>query len=226
MTTRADFLSGVRLELQDPGPANYVWSDALLQAFLRDGLNRLSLDLPPLKEITLAAVPGQRDYPVLPGTLALGAGGLEEVQFPAGVVVPPGATGPQYGGATYLVSSNFQAFEQRWELITGAGDSNILRFRYALTQTGNIVIRAFTVYTMPASDAAALDVNGQDEVALKWAVCRQALGWLEENRGKRQGGSLAEGLRVSGYFQQLYEAAISGRKRARGISSGKVVVDG
>lgn len=226
MTTRVDFLSGIRLELQDPGPTNYVWSDALLQAFLRDGLNQLSLDLPPTKEISLAAAIGQRDYTIAPGTLALGAGGILEVQFPVGIVVPRGATGPQFVGATALASTNFQAFEQRWELLAGAGDSNVLRFRYALTQTGSITVKALTVYTVPASDAAALDVNVQDEVALKWAVCVRAMNWLEETRGKRQGGTVPGFRGASGYYKRMYEAAISGRKKARGILSGKVVVDG
>lgn len=226
MTTRATFLSGVRTELQDPGPVNYVWPDTLLQAFLVDSLNQLSLDLPPVKEITLAAVAGQRDYVIAPGTLALGQGGLTEVQFPVGVVVPEGSTGPQYVGATALASSDFQAFDQRWELLAGAGDVNTLRFRYALAQTGNIVVRAFGVYTLPASDGATLDVNALNETALKWAVCARALGWLEETRGKRQGG-VVPGFRGStGYHRRLYEAAIHDRKRARGIISGKVVVDG
>ncbi len=226
MTTRADFLSGVRLELQDTGPASYVWSDALLQAFLKDGLTRLSLDLPPIREITLAAVVGQRDYPILPGTLALGAGGLVEAQFPAGLVVPRGATGPQYGGGTYPASSDFQAFEQRWELLAGAGDSNILRFRYALAQPGDIVVKAFSVYTLPASDTASFDVNARDEGALRWAVCWRAAGWLEETRGKCQGGRLEEGQSLSGYFRLLYDEAILRRKKAGGIISGKVVLDG
>lgn len=226
MTTRAEFLSGVRLELQDPGPANYVWSDVLIQAFLKDSLGQLSLDLPPIKEITLAAVAGQRDYPILPGTLALGAGGVLEVQFPAGVVVPRGATGPQYVGATYLASTDFQAFDQRWDLLAGAGDSNVLRFRYAPTQTGNILIKAFSVYTVPSSDASVLDVNVQDETALKWAVCARALGWLEETRGKRQGGNVPGFSGASGYYESLYDGAILGRKRARGVLSSKVVVDG
>ncbi|MBN9387848.1 MAG: hypothetical protein J0I20_07360 [Chloroflexi bacterium] len=226
MTTRADFLSGVRVELQDPGPTNYTWSDALLQAILKDGLAQLALDLPPLKEIILAAVVGQRDYILLPGTLALGSGGIAEVQFPVGFVVPEGKTGPQYAGATYLAASDFQPFEQRWELIAGAGDSNILRFRYALAQTGNIIVRAFTVYTAPANDAATLDVNGRDEVALKWAVCARALNWLEETRGKRQGSRVVEGQSPGDYYTRLYEAAIRARRKARGIVSGKVVVNG
>lgn len=226
MTTRADFLSGVRLELQDPGPTNYIWSDALLQAFLRDGLDRLGLDLPPLKETILAAVVGQRDYTISPGTLALGPWGIAEVQFPVGFLVPVGATGPQYVGATYLASSNFQAFDQRWELLAGVGDSNILRFRYALAQTGNIVVRAFTVYTVPANDAAALDVNGRDEVALKWAVCARAMGWLEETRGKRLGDRASESRCPSNYYNQLYDAAIRARRKARGIVSSKAVVNG
>jgi hypothetical protein len=226
MTTRADFLSGVRLELQDPGPTTYIWSDGLLQAFLKDGLAQLALDLPPLKELTLAAVVGQRDYTLAPGLVALGEGGLAEVQFPAGVVVPGGKTGPQSEGAVYLAASDFQAFEQRWELMAGAGDSNILRFRYALAQSGNIVVRAFTVYTVPANDAATLDVNGRDEVALKWAVCGRAMAWLEEMRGNRQGGRVGDAQSPSEYYTRLYEAAIRARRKARGIVSSKVVVNG
>ncbi len=226
MTTRASFLSGVRMELQDPGPVNYVWPDGLLQTFLSDGLNQLGLDLPPVKEVTLAAVVGQRDYVIGPGTLALGPGGITEVQFPVGVVVPKGATGPQYGGATYLVSSNFQAFDQCWELMASAGDVNALRFRYSLTQTGNIVVRAFSTYTLPLSDSAVLDVNVLNEVPLKWAVCARALDWLEEVRGKRQGGNVPGKRGASGYYKRLYEAAIQDRKKARGVLSSKVVVNG
>lgn len=226
MTTRLEFLNGVRLELQDPGPVNFVWSDALLQVFLGEGLSQLALDLPPVQEISLASVVGQRDYVIAPGTLLLGPGGIIEIQFPAGIVIPQGATGPQYAGVIYQTSSSYQAFEQCWEHIPKAGDVNILRFRYGLAQAGNILVKAYTTYSVPVSDSAVLTVNVFNEIALKWAVCARALGWLEETRGKRQGAGLPGTLAASGYYKRLYETAIQARKRARGVLSGKVVVDG
>jgi hypothetical protein len=216
--------------LQDIGPVNFVWSDAVLQGYLNDGLYQLAIDLAPVKEISIAAVVGQRDYVIAPGTLALGPGGIIGVQFPVGYVIPEGNTGPQYEGASYSGSSNFQAFDQCWELLPGAGDVNTLRFRYGLAQTGNIVVRAFTTYTLPTGDASVLDVNAFDEVALKWAVCGRAMAWLEEVRGKRQGGAVAGNRGTQwvpgSYYRRLYEAAIVARKRAKGVVSSKVVVDG
>jgi hypothetical protein len=211
--------------LQDAGPVNYVWSDSLLQALLNEGLDRLSLDLPPVAEITLAAVVGQRDYVIAPGTLSLGPGGVSNVQFPAGYVIPQGPTGPQYVGSTYLASSTFQAFNQCWELISGAGDVNTLRFRYGLTQVGSIVVRAFTTYTLPTGDSSVLDLNIFDEATLKWAVCAGAMGWLEQARAKRQGGSGPGNRESSDYYRHLYAGAVQARKRARGIISSQVVID-
>lgn len=227
MTTRLGFLTGIRTELQDPGPTNFVWSDAVLQSYLNDGLYQLAIDLAPVKEVSLAAVVGQRDYIIAPGTLALGPGGISNVQFPPGYVIPEGPTGPQYVGASYLASSTFQAFDQCWELISGAGDVNTLRFRYGLTQAqaGNIVVRAFTTYTLPTTDGSVLDLNVFDEVALKWVVCARAMAWLEEVRGKRAGGNVPGNRGPSGYYKRLYDAAIAARKRAKGIISSQVVVD-
>jgi hypothetical protein len=62
MATRLQFLTGIRTELQDIGPVNFVWSDAVLQGYLNDGLYQLAIDLAPVKEISIAAVVGQRVY--------------------------------------------------------------------------------------------------------------------------------------------------------------------
>jgi hypothetical protein len=221
MTTRIQFLSGVRAELQDAGPVNYVWSDSLLQAFLNEGLNRLSLDLPPVAEITLAAVMGQRDYVLGPEI-----GWLIAVEFPAGCGIAPGNTGPQYGGVSPLAAGDYQPFEQRWELINGLGDLHTLRFRYGLTQTGDIVVRALTTYSLPAADSSVLDLKAFDEAALKWAVCARAVGWLEEARAKRQGGSGPGSRESSDYYRHLYAGAVQARKQLKGIGSSQVVVDG
>jgi hypothetical protein len=131
-----------------------------------------------------------------------------------------------YGGGNPLAAGGFQPFEQRWEFIREAGDHNTLRFRYGLAQTGDIMVRAFTTYTLPTADSSVLDLNALDEAALKWEVCARAVGWLEEGRAKRQGGGRPGRQESSGYYRHLYAGAVQARKQLKGIGSSQVVVNG
>jgi hypothetical protein len=226
MTTLGSFRAAVRVELQDPGPT-FVWSDAQLNGYVNDGLNQLSIDLPPLKLKTLAAVVNQRDYILSFATDPVGPRGIHSVEYPVGFVKPQGDTSNQYYGAMGASGSTYQnAYDQCWELIEQAGDSQILRFRYNLTDTQNMLIKYWSIYTLPTGDASVLDVSVFDEVALKWFSCWRALAWLDEVRGKRSGQSVAGNRGSQGYYQRLYNGAIQARKTAAGVKTGRLVVEG
>jgi hypothetical protein len=219
MTTLLTFRTQLRTELQDPGPT-FVWSDAQLNGYINDGLNQLSIDLPPLKLKTQAAVNGQRDYTLAFASDPVGPRGIHSVEYPVGFVKPQGDTSLQYFGAVGAASSTyFNAYDQCWELIEQAGDSQILRFRYNLTDTQNMLIKYWSIYTLPTGDAAVLDVSVFDEVALKWFSCGRALAWLDEVRGKRSGQSVAGNRGSQGYYQRLYNSAIQARKTAAGVKT-------
>jgi hypothetical protein len=190
---------------------------------LEAAINQLALDLPPQKEFTLAAVVGQRDYTIPTATCYVGQAGLISVQFPAGYVVKQGSTDPQIGVESYAGTSYFG---QRWEYIERPGDVQVLRFRNALTQTGNITVRAWSVYSQPAADSDVLDVSVLDEICLTWRVCYLAHKWLDEKRGKVSGQSVAGFRGSQGEYNRLYLQALAARRRGGGIRSSEVVLNG
>jgi hypothetical protein len=222
MTTRAQFVTKVRVELDDTS-GSPVWAAATLNQLLEDGINQMSLDLPPQKEFTLAAVVGQRDYTIPTATCLIAQAGLISVQFPAGYVVKQGNTDFQLSES---YSSSATAYAQRWEYIERPSDVQILRFRNALTQTGNITVRAWSSYSQPAADSDVLDVSQSDEVLLKWKVCYLAHKWLDEKRGKVSGQSVAGFRGPQGEYNRLYLGALAARRRGGGIKSSQVVVNG
>ena len=227
MTYRSEFISLVRAELADPAGANAVWGDGLLMAFMGDAYNGLSTDLPPVGEVTLAAVAGQTDYPLEANRV--GPGGVISVQYPSGQTLRPVNSAERQPAIfpTVTGQSSWQPYEQGWELIGDFnGSGQLLRFRYPTNVAGSIVVRFYTYYVVPVTDGAVLNLNPFDEVALKWAVCERAMAWLEETRAKRQGGSVAGNRGSQGYYHRLYGAAVAARRRAMGIKVSKVVMNG
>ena len=228
MTARYPFLLKVRGKLNDTS-ANPVWSDALLETFIDDGLVRLSVDWPAVQQLTLAAVAGQRDYPIDPAAYPVGPGGIMRVEYPVGSLVPPGNTAIQYlsllGG-----SGDGLSFGQCWEFLRQADEVNpqLLRFRYGLApaEADSIGVTYYGYYSLAADDDAVLQVSGLAEQALKWAVCARAMSWLEQQRGKRQGGNGTSRDGTAGYYLRLYQETVAKQQTARGILSSKVVVDG
>lgn len=222
MTTRAQIITTIRTELDD-GSGSPLWSAAQLNQFLGDAINQFSLDVTPQKEFTIAAVVGQRDYTIPTATCWVGPGGLISVQFPAGYVIKQGDTNAQIDVSSYT-GSGF--YGQRWEYIERPNDVQVLRFRNTLTQTGNITVRAWSSYALPAADSDVLEVSQTDEICLKWRVCYLAFKWLEERRGKVSGQSVPGFRGSQGEYARLYRDALAARRRAAGIKSSQVVVNG
>ncbi|HEX2909382.1 MAG TPA: hypothetical protein VH186_01145 [Chloroflexia bacterium] len=227
MTLRGDFLSKVRTELGDTDATAPVWSADLLAQFLEDGLFQLGIDLPPLKEYSLPAVVGQRDYVLDPAELVVGPGGVLKVEVD-GVEVSPGESYSLYPTSLFCYSG--LPFDNRWEFFRLGGQPSgqqMLRFRYALSRAGTITVRAYSVYSLPASDGEAFsDLTAADEQLLKWLVCWRAYAWLDEQKGKRSGQSVAGSRGSQGYYQRLYNTALASRQRAEGVKSYKVVLNG
>lgn len=222
MTTRAQFRQTVRDELADPGPT-YVWGDSLLNGFINEAIGQLSVDWPLIKFWSTAGVVGQRDY-TIPAAQLVGPRGIHSVEYPAGFLLPQGDTSAQYEGVVNS-SPPQQTYEQRWEFIRSAGDSQKLRFRYNLADTQTIQVQFYGVYTSLAADTDVLDVSGLDEAALKWATCYRAMAWLDEVRGKRSGQSVAGNRGSQGYYQRLYNQAIAARKTAKGVGVYRLEVE-
>lgn len=222
MTTRAQLITKIRTELDDSS-GSPLWSAALLNQFLENAINQFSLDFPPHKEFTIAAVIGQRDYTIPIATCLISEGGIISVQFPAGYVIKQGNTDPQVSNTNY---SGTVSYAQRWEYIERPSDVQVLRFRNALTQTGNITVRAYSSYLQPAADTDVLDLSTTDETAIKWLVCSYSARWLEDKRGKMSGTTVPGFRGTSGDFSRMYNQALAARRRAGGIKSGQVVTNG
>jgi hypothetical protein len=222
MTTRAQFITKVRIELDDSS-GSPLYSAAQLNQFLENAINQFSQDMPPQKEFTLAAAIGQRDYTIPAATCLIANGEIISVEFPAGYPIKQGTTVPQFDSSTY---SGASYYAQRWEYIERPGDVQVLRFRNALTATGNITVRAKSSYSQPAVDADVLDLSATDEAAVKWLVCSFAAKWLEDRRGKISGTTVPGFRGASGDFNRLYTQALATRRRATGVKSSQVVTNG
>jgi hypothetical protein len=113
MTTRAQFITKVRTELDDTS-GSPLWSATLLNQFLENAINQFSQDMPPEKEFTIAAVLNQRDYTIPTATCLIGEGGIISVQFPAGYLIKQGNTDAQVSNSNF---SGTVSYAQRWEYI-------------------------------------------------------------------------------------------------------------
>lgn len=228
MTTRLDIINRVRLELGD-GVAPYVWADALLQEYVREAVREWSLVRPARRQVSLVGTVGQRDF-------SLGAevvpNGVVSVEWPAGVLVPVGATQPESPRWSWELGagpSQIWFYEQAFELVEN-GTGSVVRLRYGLPPEGvgqAVVVTYLGYYAAPQQDGDILEVAQADEVALVWFVCGRAYRWLDEQRSKRgvavMGGGSAKGGLAASDYEQRYASVAASRWRMRGLRSGVVL---
>ena len=236
MTTRSDLRARIRVELNDPlVSGSSVWPDTLLNGWLDEALNQLSVDFPPLVRLVLVAVAGQREYslaayltqaPLLPGT-------VRSVECPAGQRLPRGEVrdrlvGPDAAvGTPYGTDTHSQIYRNCWELEPWLVTNPVLVFRYPPVAVGgrsdqSIVLWVAGAYLSPLPlDSTVLDVAAYDEILLVYYVCGRAVSWLALQRGKR-GDAVAGRNRTDNavYYERMYESGIKLRKQAKGIKSG------
>ncbi|NWJ95063.1 MAG: hypothetical protein HXX20_04705 [Chloroflexi bacterium] len=238
MSTRVDLRTRLRAELNDVVVSgSSLWSDTLLNGWLDEALNQLSVDFPPLVRIILEAVPGQREYslaaylaqaPLLPGT-------VRSVESPAGQKLPRGEVcdrlvGPdEHVGTPYGTDTHPRIYRNCWELEPWAVTNPVLVFRYPPVAIGGrtdqaIVLWVMGAYTSPLPlDSTVLDVAAYDEILLVYYVCGRAVAWLAEQRGKRgDAGAGRNRTDNAGYYERMYQDGIKLRKRLRGIKVGEV----
>lgn len=238
MTTRLTVRSRVRVELADPGPS-YVWSDALLNQWVIEAIEQLSLDLPKPVQITTAALPGVKEYSLADYvTVAdLEPGNVESVECPHGKRWPRGNVRDFVSGiddnptALYGSDSHTQIYPNCWNIEQLASTNPALVWRYPPVPAGGpsnqqIVIWVKGFYSTPPDDVYTLDIQPGDENLLVWYICGRAVSWLAEQRGKRGDQAGAKGRSNAGYYERLYSNALAKRRRSRGIQSSVVRVVG
>jgi hypothetical protein len=243
MSTRADLRARIRAELNDTSVTTPLYSDALLNGWLNDGLGQLSLDLPQLVNNSALVQPGARVIALNSFSIAAFGGGIRTLEFPAGRPIPRGDTSYRTEDSTAAgwpsptgVENYRQIYPQCWDFQNipypdGLGGTPItpcLVFRYALLdpafsgafQYANIWY--WSNYLPLTDDITPATVLVYDEPLLTYYVAGRAISWLAEQRGKRgDSGSVANRSNAT-YYERLYLNGLKIRKQAKGVQSNVV----
>jgi hypothetical protein len=212
-----------------------VWSDGLLNQWVNEAIEQLALDLPKPVEITMAALPGVKEYSLSDyvSLATLEPGSIDSVECPHGKRWPRGDVRQFIEGiddnptALYGTDKHTQIYANCWDIQVLANTNPVLVFRYAPVPAGGpsnqqIVLWARGFYSQPPSDSYSLDIMQNDDLLLVWWVCGRAISWLAEQRGKRGDQAGAKGRTNASYYERLYSGALKARRRGRGIQSGTV----
>ncbi len=201
MTTRADLRGRIRQELGDETAGAYVWSEALLNAYIGGAIKRYSLDLPREDTVEINTVAGQRSYD-LPAVCRQ----VVAVEYPEGVFL---RRDPVAGGDWFSAAG--AGHEDAWEQYGGA-----LWLRRTPAATGDVVrVRYLGGYDSPGDDMTELGLPGEDEDLAVWLACEVALAWLNKQKDKRlerRGGFL-----FPSFYASKYQEGLKARRRLRGV---------
>jgi len=211
MTTRADLRTRIRDELND-NAATKLWSDALLNGFVLDGLRDLGRRLPRHVQASITSVANQEAY-TLAAPLAGAGVEIVGVEHPVGYHRTPFRfAGGDVEPSTDVVPSispdvlSYDAWAGTLYLRPAPSDA-----------TAAIVVRARVPYTEPASDATVLDVATQDEDLVMLFGCARALTWIGADEAKRQRSGRERGADAStmrDHYRARYEAMMKARTSA------------
>lgn len=231
MTTRLDFMNRIRNELGDTNTPP-LWSDSLLQAYLGEALQEWSAIRPVRRQVTLTGTAGQRDFNL---GVSVVPNGVISVEWPAGVLVPAGATQAQSPRSVWDISAAFSTiwfYDQSYELIENGTTGPTLRLRYPLTPENAsqpLVVTYLGYYAAVQQDSDALEIVAEDETALLWFVCGRAFRWLDEQRAKRgvfaaaasngAGASNGKNGIAANDYEQRYSNLVAARTATRGLRS-------
>lgn len=179
MTTRAEMRQRIRDELNDNAGAT-LWSDALLNRWIVEGLRELGRRLGLEKTTSLTSVASQEAY-------GLPADALEvvRVEHPASVMRVPG--GLQSGdvateGGAGATPAGGSPSPSRYELFGG----QLVLVPAPATTGDEIRVRYRGAYAEPSADGAVLDVPARDEGLVVAYACGRALQWVGTDEAKRQ----------------------------------------
>ena len=179
MTTRAEIRQRIRDELNDNASAT-LWSDALLNQWIVEGLRELGRRLGLEKTTSLTSVASQEAYGLPTDALE-----VMRVEHPASVMRVPG--GLRSGdaaadGAGVAATTGAGTSPSRYELFGG----QLVLVPAPAASGDEIRVRYRGAYTEPSTDGAVLDVPARDEDLVVAYACGRALQWIGTDEAKRQ----------------------------------------
>jgi hypothetical protein len=181
MTTRADIRTRTRDELNDNGAVT-VWSDTLLNRWIGEAIREWSRVVPRDRTWQTTSTANDPSY-VLPSDVLE----VVRVEHPPGVFRTRGGLRDGDVSPTAELSSlgnwsGLRPAQMTWE--QWGGEVVLIP---APDATGEAIeVRYKGAYTVPADDAAVLDVGSSDEEALVLYACGRALQWIATDEAKRQ----------------------------------------
>ena len=184
MTTRAEIRQRIRDELNDNASAK-LWSDALLNQWVVEGLREIGRRLGLEKTTSLTSVASQEAYGLPADTLE-----VTRVEHPASVMRVPGGLrsgeGTTDGAGVATIAG---ASPSRYELFGG----QLVLVPPPSTSGDEIRVRYRGAYAEPSTDGAVLDVPARDENLMVAYACSRALQWVGTDEAKRQGFERSRG---------------------------------
>lgn len=219
MTTRGDFRTRIRRELNDSG-GTPLWPNAQLDDWILEGLRQMVLDgFGRERSATIATVVDQAAYALAADTVE-----VLRVEYPAGHFrkrVP-------FVGGDRTPESDLALGElgpRPLELLYDTFGGELLLSPAPTVGAETIRLRYRATYTEPSGDASVLDVAALDEGALLFYACERALQWLggdesKRQRFERQRGSSPQFMQRE--YEQGYRRAVSQRRRR--VPSGRLVI--
>lgn len=197
MATRAQMRADVRTELGDTVAA-YVWSDALLNEYIEEGIRELTYLVPLGGSASVAVAANQRGY-VLPGVYL-----VERVECPRGTFVARDQGGvPDYTGAADLPDSGY---EQAWAYRV---QDRTLIFRNP-PPAGETIMVTYQALRVPVSDdVTAQPVSDEDLPLVVLYACVAA--WEERRVEDSKRGQRTPGL--GNPYRGRFERALARRRR-------------
>ncbi len=210
-TTRSAWRSLVRNELDDNG-ATQLWADALLNAWLNEGIRDYARVFPLEATTALATVAGQAAY-ALPADLVA----VVRVEHPANVFR---VSQPRVGGDWRVSGAPWPGADH---CLLGTGRyaydvwGSTLELEPAPTADGETIgLRYVARRTEPAGDTDALPVDDGDVELLTFYVCSRALFWIGAQEAKRQAFERQRGADAGALaraYRGFYADGIAARRR-------------
>lgn len=185
MTTRAQLLSAIRVELNDSG-GTALWTSALLNSYIVDAIREYSRQLPQEASTTIDTVADQAAYP-LPAR-AINVSRVEE---------PYASRAIRYRGERHLYS--YRVY----------GGTIILEPAPPSSVAADLYIEYSRSYAEPSADSESLATPATSDDVLIWLVCARALDWIGTDESKRQRWEQSRGASAGGQSRAYRARAIA-----------------
>ena len=222
MTTRADVRTRTRDELNDNG-ATKLWSDALLNRWIGEGLREWSRVVPRDRTWQTTSTANDPSYSLPSDALE-----VVRVEHPPGIFrtrggLRDGDVSPTADLAGLDGWPGLRATQLLWE--QWGGEVVLVP---APDASGDVIeVRYKGAYSVPTDDVASLDVAAEDEEALMLYACGRALQWVALDEAKRlrfehqRGASPADSWQA---YQREFQALV--RRRRGGVRPRRIVARG